>query len=72
MRDLLHYFRAGAALAVSILVSPGVKVKPIEGDALLTDRDVDKVWPHLRVEAVLVHAEIARRVAEANEARQNH
>jgi hypothetical protein len=27
--------------------------------------------PHLAIEAILVHAEIRRRVAEANEARQD-
>ena len=54
------------------MVSPGVEVKPIEGHALLAYRDLYEIWPHLRIEAVLVHAEIARCVAKADEARQNH
>jgi hypothetical protein len=72
LRDLLLYLRAGAALAGPILVSPGIEVKPIEGDALSADRYLNKVWPHLRIEAVFVHAEIGRRVAKADKARQNH
>jgi len=72
LRDLLYYLRAGAALAGSILVSPGIEVKPIEGHTLLADRDLYEVWPHLRIEAVFVHAEIARRIAETDEARQDH
>ena len=54
------------------MVSPGIEVKPIEGDALLANRDFDEAWTYLRIEAVFVHAEIARRVSKADKAGQNH
>jgi uncharacterized membrane protein len=72
LRDLLLPLRAGAALAGSIFVSPGIEVKPIEGDALLANRNFDEAWTYLRIEAVFVHSEVARRVSKADEAGQNH
>jgi hypothetical protein len=72
LRVLLDCFRAGAALAGSIFVSPGIEVKPIEGHTLLADRNFNQAGTHFRIEAVLVHAEIARCVSKADEAGQNH
>jgi len=72
LRDLLCCFRAGAALAGSIFVSPGIEVKPIEGHTLLANWNFDQAWTYLRIEAVLVHAEVARRISEADKAGQNH
>ena len=54
-----------------MLVGPRIEVKAIEGDALATDRYDGYPRPHLKFEAVLVHAEIGWRIAEANEARQD-
>jgi hypothetical protein len=51
------------------LIHPGVQFKSVESDALFADTDFDEVRPHLGVEAVAVHAEIARRIAEANQPR---
>jgi len=46
-----------------MLVGPGVEVKAIEGFALRSDRDDGYPRTHFLVEAVLVHAEIARRIS---------
>ena len=50
-----------------ILFEPGIKFKAIKADALNADADFGQVPPHLRIEAVPVHAEIARRIAETND-----
>ena len=51
------------------MIHPGVQFKSVEGDALFADTDFSQKGPHLGVEAVAVHAEIARRIAEANQSR---
>lgn len=51
-----------------MVLDPGVKVKSIEGDAALADRDLGEARAHLGVEAVAVHAEVGRRVPEPDEA----
>jgi hypothetical protein len=50
-----------------MLVGPRVQVKPIEGDALRTNGDHGHPWAHLPVEAVLVHAEVPRRIPQPEE-----
>ena len=50
-----------------MLVGPRIEVKAIEGDALATDRYDGYPRPHLKFEAVLVHAEIPRRIPESYE-----
>jgi hypothetical protein len=51
------------------LIHPGLQFKSVESDTLFADRDLDEVRPHLGVEAVAVHAEIARCIAETNQSR---
>ncbi len=51
------------------MVDPPVKFKTIKGHALAADADFGKLGAHLRVEAVPVHAEVARGVAKAQESR---
>lgn len=46
------------------MVDPSVEFKTIEGHALAANADLGKVGPDLEVEAVAVHAEVARGVAE--------
>jgi hypothetical protein len=46
-----------------MLVGPCIEVKAIEGFALHSDRNDGHPGAHLAVEAVLVHAEITRRIA---------
>ena len=53
-----------------MIIRPGIQVKPVESDALLTDRNFNEVWPHFLVEAITVHAEIERRIAQAQQARK--
>jgi hypothetical protein len=50
-----------------MLVGPRVEVKPIERHALDSDRDDGHTGANLAVEAVLVHAEIPRRIPESDE-----
>ena len=51
------------------MIHPGVQFKSVEGNALLADADYSEMRSHLGVEAVAVHAEIVRRVAETDQAR---
>lgn len=46
------------------MIRPGVQFKPVEGDALLTNRDFGDVRADLAVEAVAVHAEVKRGVSK--------
>jgi hypothetical protein len=50
-----------------MLVGPCIQVKAIEGHALDSDRNDGHTGAHLAVEAVLVHAEIPRRIPESDE-----
>lgn len=54
-----------------ILIHPGIKVKSIKSDTATADRDFDEKRTHLRIEAIAIHPEIARRVTVADEARHN-
>ena len=52
------------------MVNPGVQFQAIKGDALATDGDLRQTGPDLGIEAIAVHAEIARGVAEAKQPRE--
>jgi hypothetical protein len=54
-----------------MVVGPGVEVRTIEGDGAIADRDFGEDRPHLGIEPVAVHAQVARRVALADQAGQN-
>jgi len=54
--------------AVHILLRPGVHFKPIKGNALPTYGDFCQTPSDLPVKSVLVHAQVARGIAEANQA----
>jgi hypothetical protein len=56
-------------VAALIVVGPGIEVKPIKGDTLRTDGDRGEEGTNVAIEAILVHAEVRRSVAHANEAR---
>ena len=58
-----------APVASEIILRPRIEFKPIERDTLRADGHEFKPRTHLAVETVLVHAEIARRIAQANEPR---
>jgi hypothetical protein len=55
---------------VLIVIRPGVQINAVERDALDTYGDRRDVRTHVMIEAVLVHAEVPRRVAQSDEARQ--
>jgi hypothetical protein len=57
-------------VAALIVVGPGIKVKPVEGDPLRTNRDHGEERPNVAIEAIFIHAEIRRGVAQADETRQ--
>jgi hypothetical protein len=42
-----------------MVVRPALEVKAIEGDSLRANRDHRELGPHLAIEAIAVHAEIA-------------
>jgi hypothetical protein len=57
-------------VAALIVVGPGIEVKAVEGDTLRADGDHGEERTHVAIEAIFVHAEIGRRVAQSDEARQ--
>ena len=57
-------------VATLILIRPGIEVKPVKGDALGADRDGRHERANLAIEAILVHSEIRRGVAQADKPRQ--
>lgn len=54
-----------------ILVSPLVEFMSVERNALFADRNIRDMRADLRIEAVAVHAEVFRRIAESEKARLN-
>jgi hypothetical protein len=60
--------RGGTPVAGFILIHPGVQIKSVEGDTLLTDRDFSQIGPDFGLEAVPVHTQVMRRVPEADQA----
>jgi hypothetical protein len=56
-------------VAALIVIRPCVEVKAIEGHSLRADRDRGEKGADFAVEAVFVHAEIGRGVAQAYESR---
>jgi hypothetical protein len=57
---VISFLEDGAAsVAALIVVRPTVEVKAVEGDSLRADRYHRELGPHLAIEAIAVHAEIA-------------
>jgi len=52
------------------LVYPGIQFKAIKGNTLLSDANFNEIRPYLGVKAVPVHAQVAGRVPEAEQARK--
>ena len=46
-----------------------IEVKAIKGHSLRADRNIGPARAHFPIEAVLIHAEISRRIAQADESR---
>ena len=57
-------------VAALIIVGPGIEVKPVKGDPLGADWNRGEKRTNLAIEAIFVHAEIRRGVAEPDETRQ--
>lgn len=55
-----------------MLLHPGVEFKPVEGNALGANGDFGDMGADFGVEAVAVHAQVARGVAEAEEPGEEH
>ena len=53
------------------MVRPGVQLKPIESNALNTYRNLNQIRPYFAVEAIGIHAQIARRIAQPVEPPQH-
>jgi hypothetical protein len=56
-------------VAALIVVGPGVEVKPVESDSLRANWNLGKARANLAIEAIFVHAEIGRGVAQPDKAR---
>ena len=70
--DFSFPWGAGASVALLILVGPGIEVKAVEGDALNPDAHLGDEGANFGIEPVTVHAEVVRRIALANEPRQQN
>ena len=57
-------------VAALIVVGPGIEVKPVKRDSLRADGNHIQERTHVAIEAIFVHAEIRRGVAQADVARQ--
>jgi len=57
-------------VARDIVVNPAVQFKPVKGNGLLAEGDFGEQGAHFGVELVPVHAEIPRRIAQPDQARQ--
>jgi len=53
------------------LLYPGIQVKPVEGDTLLTDGDLGEVRAYFGIEAITIHAKVKGRVSQPNQSWQN-
>lgn len=53
------------------MVCPGVQLKPIESDALNSYRNLHQIRPYFAVEAVGIHTQIARGIAQPVEPPQH-
>ena len=49
------------------MVYPGIQIKAIKGNTLLSDANFNEIRPYLGVKAVSVHAQIGGRVPEADQ-----
>jgi hypothetical protein len=56
-------------VAALIVVGPGIEVKPVKGDALPTNWNHVEERTDVAIEAIFVHAEVRRGVAQSDEAR---
>jgi hypothetical protein len=52
------------------VIRPEVQINSVEGDSLGPNGNDRDMRAHFMIEAILVHAEISRCVAQADEARQ--
>ena len=57
-------------VAALIVVGPGVEVKAVKSDPLRSNWNHGKQRSDLAIEAILVHSEIRRGVAQADKSRQ--
>jgi hypothetical protein len=62
--------RRGTSVAVLILIRPGVQVNAVESDTLRANGNDREMWTHVAIETILVHAQIRRRIAQSDEARE--
>ena len=58
-------------VAALILVRPAIEVKAIEGHSLHADGKVGECGTDFPVEAVLIHAQVPRCIAQADESRRH-
>jgi hypothetical protein len=60
----------GTPVAALILICPGIEVKTIKSNALLSDRNFSEVGAYFDIKSVAVHAKIKGCVPESNESRE--
>jgi hypothetical protein len=57
----------GTPVAGLILIYPGIQIKAIKGNTLLSDANFSQIRSHLGVKAVSVHAQIEGRIPETDQ-----
>ena len=57
-------------VAALIVVCPAIEVKAIKGHSLHADGKIGECGTDFPIEAVLIHAQVGRGIAQANESRQ--
>jgi hypothetical protein len=53
-----------------MLIHPGIQFKPVKGNSLGSNRDLDEQGPYFVIEAVTVHAQIGGGIPQPKEARE--
>jgi hypothetical protein len=58
-------------VAALIVVCPSIEVKAIKGHSLHADWKVDECGTDFAIEAILIHTQVLRRIAQADESRRH-
>ena len=69
LTSLSLLLRGGTAVAATVFLRPGIQFKSVERDSALTNHDHADAWSHQLVEGILVHAQVRRSDAQAQESR---
>lgn len=58
---------AGPSTAGDVRLHPRIEFKPVERDAAITNGNLRKLWPHVGIKAIAIHAEVRERISMADD-----